>query len=73
MRRPIRTTFLISLVLLLAVAFPLLALMAACLSAGMGLHALLSTTHGKPSAGNRLEPPRPTQDRVPRRRKLDWK
>ena len=73
MSRPIRATFLIALGLLLAVLFPLLGLVAACLIAGMGLQALLSTAPGKDRAITRVEPPQSTQDRAARRRTGDWK
>ncbi|TVR92513.1 MAG: hypothetical protein EA418_13120 [Wenzhouxiangellaceae bacterium] len=54
MNKPIRTTFLVALGLMLAAAFPLLGLMTACLIAGMGLHAVLA---GKPPGSRRLPPP----------------
>lgn len=43
MRRPIRTTFLVAGALVLAAMFPLLGLVAGCVIAGMGLHALLGS------------------------------
>lgn len=73
MNQPIRTTFLIAFGLLLAVIFPLLGLMAACLIAGMALHALLCNTHGRRKAVDRLEPPPSKQHRICRSRSCDWK